>query len=73
MSTPQSARLLTVKEAADFARVAPQTVYRWITESRVPSIRVGNAIRIPRRWMDQLIAQAEREAGSAGAVGGEPA
>jgi excisionase family DNA binding protein len=50
--------LLTVAEAARFARVSNLTMYRRVWSGQVPAIRVGegrSAIRIPRadfeRWL----------------------
>lgn len=60
MSVADDMRLMTVPEVASAIRVSAGTVYRWIEENRVPSIRVGNAVRIPRRWLDRMIAEAER-------------
>src|SRR5437870_6341977 len=45
--------ILTVREAAAYARVTPRTVQRWIEESRVPGVKVGGTVRIRR---DDLLA-----------------
>ena len=37
--------LLTVVEVANFLRLNPQTVYRFTKSGRLPSIRLGRAIR----------------------------
>ncbi|MCC6676413.1 MAG: helix-turn-helix domain-containing protein [Phycisphaerales bacterium] len=72
MSARESHRLFTVPEAAALVRLTPQSVYRLVSEGKIPSIRVGNAIRIPRRWLDQLIAAAESEGASAQEAEGSP-
>jgi len=54
-------RFLTVQEIAEFSRVTPATVYRWIAEGKVPSIRIGHAVRIPSRWRAAILAAAEGE------------
>ena len=54
-------RFLTVQEAADLVRVSTQTIYRWITENRIPSIRIGDTVRIPARWRDMVLAAAASE------------
>lgn len=54
-------RFLTVQEAASLARLSPQTVYRLIGEGKIPSIRIGENIRIPIRWRDELLRAAEGE------------
>lgn len=55
-------RFLTVQEAADLVRLSPQTVYRLIAENKIPSIRIGENIRIPIRWRDELLRAADGEA-----------
>lgn len=67
MSVADEQRLMTVPECASAIRVAPATLYRWVEEGRVPAIRVGNVIRIPRRWLDRIMAEAEREPGTTNA------
>ncbi len=40
--------LLTVAEVADWAKVSPKTIYRWIEEGRLEAIRFGDrTYRIP--------------------------
>jgi excisionase family DNA binding protein len=40
--------LLTVEEAARLMRVSRNGAYNAVAEGRVPSIRIGRTIRIPR-------------------------
>lgn len=51
--------LITVPEAAEVLRVKRQTVYRWITEGKIPGelvVRVGGLMRLNRdpflRWVN---------------------
>jgi excisionase family DNA binding protein len=53
------ALLLTVREAAALMRVGRDTAYALVAEGRIPSIRLGRQIRIPR---GALVAHLEREA-----------
>lgn len=62
MSVADDQRLMTVPEVASAIRVAPATLYRWVEEDRVPSVRIGSQIRIARRWLDRILAVAEGEA-----------
>lgn len=39
---------LTVRELADVLRVSRRTAYVYVQTGQVPSVRVGNSIRIPR-------------------------
>jgi excisionase family DNA binding protein len=42
--------LLTIQEVADWAKVSSKTVYRWISDNKIPAIRLGNrTYRIPEK------------------------
>lgn len=42
--------LLTIQEAASWARVSTKTVYRWIAENKIPAVRLGSrTYRIPEK------------------------
>lgn len=51
-----SVQLLTVKEVAELLRLSPGTVYEWVVRDRIPSIRLGRAVRFLRseivRWLE---------------------
>lgn len=51
--------LLTVREAAALMRIGRDTAYALVAEGRIPSIRLGRQIRIPRA---ALIRHLEEEA-----------
>lgn len=51
--------LLTVKEAAVLMRVGRDTTYSLVAQRRIPCIKLGKQIRIPRK---ALIAHLEKEA-----------
>jgi len=53
------ALLLTVKEAAKLMRIGRDMAYALVAEGRIPSIRLGRHIRIPRA---SLIAHLQAEA-----------
>ena len=54
------ALLLTVAEAAKLLQISPNTAYELIRQKRIPFVRLGRIIRIPRFGLEQWIA---REAG----------
>ena len=56
---PDLALLLTVKEAAKLMRIGRDMAYALVAEGRIPSIRLGRHIRIPRA---SLIAHLQAEA-----------
>jgi excisionase family DNA binding protein len=42
--------LLTIQEVADWAKVSTKTVYRWISDNKIPAVRLGNrTYRIPEK------------------------
>ncbi len=45
--------ILTVKEAADYLKVHPSTLYRLLKERRVPAFRVGSDWRLIREELDR--------------------
>ena len=53
------ALLLTVKEAAKVMRIGRDMAYALVAEGRIPSVRLGRHIRIPRAG---LIAHLQKEA-----------
>lgn len=53
------ALLLTVKEAAALMRIGRDTTYALVAQRRIPCVKLGKQIRIPR---DALIAHLQKEA-----------
>jgi excisionase family DNA binding protein len=51
--------LLTVKEAAALMRIGRDTTYSLVAQKRIPCVKLGKQIRIPRK---ALIAHLEKEA-----------
>lgn len=51
--------LLTVKEAATLMRIGRDTTYALVAQGRIPSVKLGKQIRIPRAT---LLAHLEKEA-----------
>ncbi len=49
------ALLLTVKEAAKLLRISPNTCYELVAQGRLPHIRLGRVIRIPRHGLETWI------------------
>lgn len=45
---PHDAALLSVKDVANFYRICPKTVRRWIASGQLPAIRLGRDWRIAR-------------------------
>jgi excisionase family DNA binding protein len=63
---PNQALLLTVKEAANLMRIGRDMAYALVAEGKIPSVRLGRHIRIPRASLiAHLQAEAERFHGQA--------
>ncbi|WP_280796722.1 helix-turn-helix domain-containing protein [Aurantimicrobium minutum] len=45
---------LTVKEVATHFRLSNKQVYRLIHDGHINAVRIGGAVRIPRRELDRL-------------------
>lgn len=51
--------LLTVPEVAEWARVHPKTVYRWIREGKLEAIQFGpRCFRVPEDAIPQFLRKA---------------
>lgn len=63
---PSQALLLTVKEAAKLMRIGRDMAYALVAEGKIPNIRLGRHIRIPRASLiAHLQAEAEKLCGEA--------
>ena len=49
---------LRVPEVAELLGTPQRTIYRWIAEGRLPTIRVGRVVLVPRRALEEWV---ERE------------
>ena len=58
LGTWNARNLLTVLEVAEWARVHPKTVYRWIREGRLEAIQFGpRTFRVPEDAIAQFLRQ----------------
>jgi excisionase family DNA binding protein len=61
---PPGERLaLTVEEAAEQLAVSRSKAYELARAGTIPSVKVGNAIRVPRRALEAWIDEQTRRAG----------
>jgi excisionase family DNA binding protein len=62
ISTPsgESDRLLDVREAAILLGLKPSTLYQWAYERKIPTVKLGRALRFRLSTIRQLIEQSER-------------
>ena len=55
----KSRDLLTVAEVAEWARVHPKTVYRWIKDGRLEALQLGpRTFRVPEDAVEKFLHQA---------------
>ena len=47
--------LLTVKEVAEYLRVNQYTVYRLVSQKKLPAFKVGSQWRFERRLLDRWL------------------
>jgi excisionase family DNA binding protein len=62
LSAPSREFPLTVREAADFLGVSPQTVYLWVERKQIPHLRVmGRNIRFLKPDLETFRASFKQE------------
>jgi excisionase family DNA binding protein len=60
LGTWNARNLLTVPEVAEWARVHPKTIYRWIKEGRLETIQFGpRTYRVPEDAVRQFLRQVD--------------
>jgi excisionase family DNA binding protein len=61
--------LLTVKEAAAILKVTPHTIYRWVSEGKLPAIRHSRrVVRLRRGDVDARRGTSKSASGTMGAL-----
>ena len=48
-------RPLNVEEVAEFLRIHPKTISKWLSEGRIKGVKVGREWRIPRSEIDKIL------------------
>lgn len=47
--------IMTIKELADYLKIAEKTAYRFALEKKIPGFKVGGAWRFRRKEIDEWI------------------
>ena len=55
-------RLLNSIELAEYLGVAPQTVRIWVSQKRIPFLKIGASVRFSNDEIQQIIHNSKREA-----------
>ncbi len=53
--------IMTVKELAEYLKIAEKTAYRFAAEGKVPGFKVGSAWRFKKSEVDQWINQQSKK------------
>ena len=53
--------IMTIKELADYLKIAEKTAYRFALEKKIPGFKVGAAWRFRKSEIDAWIKEQERE------------
>lgn len=53
--------IFTVKELAEFLKIAEKTAYRFASEGKVPGFKIGSAWRFRRSEIERWITEQEQE------------
>jgi excisionase family DNA binding protein len=57
MSATWDDEYLTVKETAEHLKLNQQTVRNWIDQGRLPAVRIGRRVRIPRSDLERILTE----------------
>ncbi|MDA9231341.1 helix-turn-helix domain-containing protein [Rickettsiales bacterium] len=60
MSIIENNDIMTMKELADYLKIAEKTAYRFASEKKVPGFKVGNAWRFRKSEIDNWIKKQEK-------------
>ena len=60
MSIIEKNDIMTMKELADYLKIAEKTAYRFASEKKVPGFKVGNAWRFRKSEIDNWIKKQEK-------------
>ena len=53
--------IMTMKELADYLKIAEKTAYRFALEKKIPGFKVGTAWRFRKKEIDEWIKEKEKE------------
>ena len=53
--------IMTMKELADYLKIAEKTAYRFALEKKIPGFKVGNAWRFRKKEIDDWIEKQSKE------------
>jgi len=60
MSIIEKNDIMTMKELADYIKIAEKTAYRFASDKKIPGFKVGNAWRFRKSEIDNWIKKQEK-------------
>jgi excisionase family DNA binding protein len=64
MAATESREVMNLREASHYLGVSPDTLYRYISEDRIPAFKLGNRWKFKKtildRWIEKKITRAKR-------------
>ena len=55
-------RLLNSNELAEYLGIAPQTVRIWVSQKKIPFLKIGAAVRFSNYEIQEILQKSKREA-----------
>jgi excisionase family DNA binding protein len=52
---------MNAKEVADYLRVGTKTIRNWTSEGKIPSVKIGSAVRYPKERIDNWLKTKEKK------------
>jgi excisionase family DNA binding protein len=63
----ESREVMNVRQASSYLGISPDTLYRYLSEHRIPAFKLGNRWKFKKtlldRWMERESFQARRQQG----------
>lgn len=60
-TTESRERLLSPQEFADLLSISRWTVYAWLQEGKIRSVKIGRLVRIPESEVERLVQEGAQE------------
>ena len=54
-------RLINSKELAEYLGVAPQTVRIWVSQRKIPFLKLGSAVRFSQEQVEEILRNGRRD------------
>ena len=55
-------RLLNSNELAEYLGVAPQTIRIWVSQKKIPFLKIGSSVRFSNNEIEEILLASKRKA-----------